>query len=104
MFGASGDPKTEFMKWFNEKPEQHANEIKFFFREKIRVQHFLMQKQKALVEKIASEKIGTDGKYADAEEVMQDEEWTKQNVYNDPRYESYKSGNIKNAYAVLTAE
>ncbi|MEI7478208.1 MAG: hypothetical protein WCJ81_07130 [bacterium] len=47
---------------------------------------------------IAREKVPAG---SDVGECIDDKDWLEKNVYNDARYTSFRSGNIKNAYAIL---
>ncbi|MEI6118362.1 MAG: hypothetical protein WCP92_03845 [bacterium] len=52
--------KTKVENWLKSgKPEDRIKELKFFFREQMRVTTYLQQKQEQLAKKIAEEKFAT---------------------------------------------
>lgn len=104
LFWFGKDPKQTFNEWFNENPKLHANQLKFFFRETLRIQTFLLEKQTQLVEKIAGQKLWLTNDKKSVSDAISDEDWMKKNVYNDPRYINFRSGDIKWAYMILAQE
>ncbi len=66
----------------------------------MRLQTFLLQKEKALIEKIATEKA-TGSDKGDIADLIKDGAWLKENVYSDPRYSTYRTGSLENAYKTL---
>ncbi len=97
----SKTPKEDFMKIFDAAPEKTANQIKFYYREKVRIQTFLLQKEKSLVQQLVKEKAGAEKDPKDIADLMEDKEWLKDNIYSDPRYTNYRSGSLENAYKTL---
>lgn len=104
LFMKSGDKNKSFLDRINENPKQHAQELKFFVREWVRVQTFLLEKEHHLVEKIAQQKMSLWGWFADVHEAMKDEGWMEKNVYNDTRLTAFRSGKIKGAFDILSKE
>lgn len=80
--------------------EEAAWQVKFYYREKVRLQTFLLQKEKSLIEKIATEKA-TGSDKGDIADLIKDGAWLKENVYSDPRYATYRTGSLENAYKTL---
>ena len=79
--------------------QEAAWQVKFYYREKVRLQTFLLQKEKALIEKIAVEKAWTSKD--EVADLIKDTDWLKENVYSDPRYATYRTGSLENAYKTL---
>lgn len=105
LFMKSGeDKKMSFVERINKDSKQHAQELKFFVREWVRLQTFLLEKEHHLVEKIAQQKLSLSGGYEDVQEAMKDNEWMSKNVYNDPRLAAFRKWKIKGAFDILNKE
>ena len=103
-FGSSTDDlKTKVEKRLDSgNPEDRVKELKFFFREQMRVTTYLQQKQEQLVKKIAEEKFATTpGDFEDVEDAMENSDWMKEEVYDSTEYKSFREGSILNAVTVL---
>ncbi len=102
-FSAGKDAFLAKLAAWGAEAQEAAWQVKFFYREKVRLQTFLLYKEKALIEKIATEKAAWQGTTdtKDIGDLIKDMDWLKDNVHSDPRYTAYRSGNLKNAYETL---
>jgi hypothetical protein len=72
------------------KPEDRITELKFFFRQQVRMTTYLNQKKNSLTKKIAEEKFKANpAGFDDVEEAMDNEDWMKKEVFEDPDYISF---------------
>lgn len=87
------------------RPEDRVKELKFFFREQMRVTVYLQQKQQELIKKIAEEKLAISGsKFSDLEDAMDDKDWMQKEVYGSTEYKSFMDWKILNAVDILKSK
>jgi hypothetical protein len=94
----------EYIKtWIEEKPQERRMQLKAFFRQQSRVTVFLKTKQGELISKIAEKKFQSDPSgFDDYEEAMDNADWFKRNIEDDVDCQSFTSGSIANASAILS--
>jgi hypothetical protein len=87
--GKSFEEKLE--SWINEESEKRILEIKFFFRQQLRVTTYLQQKKHTLIKKIAQERINVNNSegFDDIEEALNDKDRIEKEVFTDMDYISF---------------
>lgn len=85
------------------KREDRIAELKFFFRQQVRMTVYLNQKKNELIKKIAEEKLAVNNpeNFESVEEALNDADRVEKEILNNADYTSFINGSILNAVDIM---
>ena len=106
----SGSLWEKIENWINADPQNRINELNFFFRQYAKVLTYMKDKEKSIAYKIVEEKCYSEldwksenDKNIFIQNKLKDDDWFKQNVESDVRYQKFMSSKVVGSGEVLSS-